>query len=67
MVFGVLQERAAKLKADGQGFGYGRAVRRLGATVAVLEEDMDKLEKVFPQVCPKLCAPPYNPCIRGFK
>ena len=45
-----LQEKAAKLKADGKGFGYGRSVRRLGATIAALEEDMEKLEKVFPQV-----------------
>ena len=44
------QEKAAKLKTEGKGFGYGRSVRRLGATIAALEEDMDKLEKVFPQV-----------------
>lgn len=46
----LLQEKAAKLKADGNGFGYSRAVRRLGATIAGLEEDMDRLEKVYPQV-----------------
>ena len=50
MMTALLQEKAAKLKADGNGFGYSRAVRRLGATIAGLEEDMDRLEKVYPQV-----------------
>ena len=49
-IYDISQEKAEKIKAEGKGFGYGRAVRRLGATVTALEDDMDKLEKVFPQV-----------------
>ena len=64
-----MQEHSGKLKIQqaegGKSRSWRRNLARLNLLVSRLEEDMDKLERVFPQAKPALPTCQLVPCINA--